>query len=196
MNELLAKELLEEFKQKINDIYGLYHDCMLGFVQLNNFINTTQAKVMEITPKSQEELDNTIFTYGDGKPWESDSQILHTTYQGELKRRTSASGENYVILGQSCIIQIYQYWEDEYRGKVAKALGYEKNDLKSNVFGDIRIFRNSIIHHKGIALKEVEKCKLFTWFKENDVIDLTTEQVKLVINAVLEITNQYYNQLE
>ena len=59
------------------------------------------------------------------------------------------------------LISIYQYWEDYFRSKIANYLYLkDKSDLKSPIMGDVRRLRVSIIHHKGIALKDVERCEI------------------------------------
>lgn len=58
------------------------------------------------------------------------------------------------------LISIYQYWEYYYRGKIAQQKVISKNDLRSDIMGYIRIIRISIVHHKGIVLKDAEKCKI------------------------------------
>ncbi len=36
-----------------------------------------------------------------------------------------------------------------------------KDDLKVDIFGDLRYIRQSIIHNQGIAVSDIEKCRLF-----------------------------------
>ena len=48
-------------------------------------------------------------------PW------LHSTTQGELKRRNLPGGPNDVFIGNMCLVGLYTYWEDHYRAKVAAA---------------------------------------------------------------------------
>ena len=92
-----------------------------------------------------------------------------------LRERTAEDGQNYIKIGNLCLAQIYQLWEDKYRNRIATDLGIDRNDLKSDIFGDIRLIRISIMHHHGIALKEIEKTKIFQWFKEGDQIYLNQE---------------------
>lgn len=64
---------------------------------------------------------------------------------------------------------------------IADCLGIKKPDLKVDIFGDFRLLRHSIIHHRGIALPGIEKCKVLKWFNENDQIALTEDQIKTII---------------
>jgi hypothetical protein len=88
------------------------------------------------------------------------------------------------------LILIYQYWEDQFRPKIANELGINKKDLIEPIMGDLRRLRRSIIHHGGIALKDIEKCEILTWFKEGDVIFIDELKFKEIIkNIKLMIQN-------
>ncbi|HEY9295501.1 MAG TPA: hypothetical protein VIQ31_03850, partial [Phormidium sp.] len=78
-------------------------------------------------------------------------------------------------------ISIYSYWEDYYRNKIAELLSKKKNDLKEPIMGDLRLVRNSIIHHRAIALPEIEDCTLLRWYKERDKIFISKEQFEEII---------------
>lgn len=56
--------------------------------------------------------------------------------------------------------------------------------------GDINKFRNSIIHHRAIAKKEVEKCTLLNWYKEGDQIFINKEQFKEIIKHIRAYINK------
>ena len=52
--------------------------------------------------------------------------------------------------GGSLPTVIYQLWEDNYRERIARALGMaEKDDLKVGLLGDVRLYRLDIIHRRG-----------------------------------------------
>ncbi|WP_213279338.1 hypothetical protein [Chryseobacterium indologenes] len=182
-----ALELIKEFKQIIHDTYGMYHDAYSGYRLMYQNVIAMQSKALSITGLSIDELDQSSWMYGEGEPPEGTFQSLHTVSQGELKERLLPEGQNHIILGHVVITQIYQYWNDKYRGEIETALSMKKNDLKANVFGDIRLMRNSIVHHRAISLKEIEKCKIFQWFKEGDQISFTSDQIKLIIVGCLQV---------
>ena len=88
------------------------------------------------------------------------------------------------MIAHLCVTQIYQYWEDYYRGLFAQSLDVSKNDLALDIFGDLRLFRHSILHHRAIALPEIERCKILRWFKDGEEIILTEEQIQTIIYNV------------
>ena len=83
-----------------------------------------------------------------------------------------------------CLVDLYTYWEDHYRAQVAAALSMEKEAIRVPVFGDVRHIRQSIVHHRGIALPEVEKCQVLKWFQEGDRIAVSTSQFRQLAREV------------
>jgi len=187
-----------EFLKILDNIYGVYLDGTQGFSLVRTKIIEGQQNMNKITGKSIEDLDNAIFTYGIGDPRNSDSYGLHQCTQGQLKKRNEKDGDNDVIIANLCIVLIYQYWEDKYREQIAKELGLtSKNDLNSDIMGDIRLLRKYIIHHRAIAEKDIEKCKLLQWFKKGDKIYLNGKMFENIIFYITEyitlINEDYIN---
>jgi hypothetical protein len=45
---------------------------------------------------------------------------------------------------------VYAYWDEEIRPQIATIRVVPKNDVRLDVFGDLRILRQSIVHHRGV----------------------------------------------
>ena len=172
--------ILVEFDELINHIYGLYLDATIGFSENKNYITNIQNATIKREKVTKEYLDNLVFSFGDEK------FIQHRCTQKEFIERNTEGGFNFVALGNLCIVLIYQYWEDHYRQEIAKCLSFEKNELTSELFGELRIIRHSIIHNNAIALKEVNNCKIITWLYEGNPIWFTPEDMKFIINKIKE----------
>ena len=178
---------ISEFLKVIDSIYGLYLDSTLGFKLVENYINNMQKNAMKLIGHAATiaKLDEKAFSYGNGHP--ERGLILHRTTQGELKKRNKKDGPNFKVAGNLLVVQIYQYWEDYYRGKLANLKGLEKDGLKSDVFGELKEFRASIIHNKGNTTNEqATKTKKFKWFTKGEEIFLTENQVLEIVEAVNE----------
>ena len=192
MNTLL---LIKQYDEVIDDIYGIYLDAIKGFIDNKTQLELSQLDSINKLSVTLEYLDNIPFAYGVGDPNLSSSYVLHRCTQGEYKIRNDKNGKNFVTLGNLCITQLYQYWEDFYRNQIAKSIGLKKNDLNIDIFGDLRLFRNSIIHHQSVALIEMEQCKILCWFKKGDKINLTETQVEEIIYLLKKemhiLTNKY-----
>ncbi len=173
----------EEFNGIIDYIYGVYLDSTtFAFRLFREWLINNQLSTSKITGQSIEDLDKAKFYFGVGDPNNSDSYVLHECTQGQLKKRNDKDNDNYIIIANLCIVLIYQYWEDHYRKQIAKELGLPNKDaLKSDIMGDLRLLRTSIIHHNAIAKKEVENCKLLKWFKEGDKIYIDSKKFENIV---------------
>ena len=189
-----TEELLRDFLKVIDEIYGVYLDATAGFHANKVNMEKSQEDSINNLNLTIEHLDNCGMLYGIGDPNLPTSYILHQTTQSDYKKRNTKGGINYITLGHLCVTQLYQYWDDYYRGKIALSLGCEqKEDLLSDIFGDIRYLRISITHHRAIALSSVEKCKILTWFKEGDTIILDEKQIEQIILHVKTELDRMYN---
>ena len=169
-----------DFIEEVNEINGLYLDTVNGYKAKVREIDRAkiQLKAMYKTQGGkfdEEAFEKGNFKYRDSSVDKTVDIFSHETSMKNLRERTAEDGQNYIKIGNLCLAQIYQLWEDKYRNRIATDLGIDRNDLKSDIFGDIRLIRISIMHHHGIALKEIEKTKIFQWFKEGDQIYLNQE---------------------
>lgn len=174
-------EVIQEYVEIIDEVYGTYLDSIKGFVYNKSEMERIQQQNIEELHVTLEYLDTVPMTYGKGAPGDPSTYILHNCTQKEYKERNSKGGKNFITLANLCVTQLYQYWEDYYRDRIAKSLGQEKSVLAIDIFGDLRLIRHSIIHHQAIALPEISKCKVLTWFKHNDQICLSEDQVEQII---------------
>lgn len=192
--------IIEEFGKTVDAIYGAYLDSVEGYSLVKNQLKIGQLNQIEINKKlkenntdpnkhfnlSVEDFDSSSIIYSDGEKGSNNYKILHyCCTQAEYKQRNSPSGRNYKFIGNMSLISIYQYWEDYFRSEISSFLiKNHKNDLKSPIMGDLRLLRISIIHHKGIALKEVEKCNILKWYKEGDEIFIDRDKLEEIISHV------------
>jgi hypothetical protein len=88
-----------------------------------------------------------------------------------LHSRVGAKGENVAALGAFCLVALYQYWEDSWRPRLADALAKPKNEIASDLWGDIRLIRICLIHKRGLADAAVaNESKELHWFSEGQPI--------------------------
>jgi hypothetical protein len=99
---------------------------------------------------------------------------IHEATQGEVKARNAPDGSNFITLGQLCIISFYDFWNDYLRYEYVIAKGYLRRDEPKKViidkcvrkyashdlWGDIRLLRQAIVHNRGIATSDIGRCKL------------------------------------
>jgi hypothetical protein len=87
-------------------------------------------------------------------------------------------------MGSLCLVAIYQFWEDHFRNEVAAELKVDRGDLKHDLLGDIRLIRNTIVHHGGVAKADIAKCRLLKWFKPGDSVAIDEEKMKQIVFAI------------
>ena len=185
-----TRDLVAEFQQALEGVVGLYHDARTGFTLGFERLVAAQKVVVAAHPSDPEAnsvlaLDRRRHTYGKGAPWSRSARVQHISTQGEFKERNRGGGINHRLIGNLCVVAIYQFWEDEYRTALAQSLELsDKMMLKVPVFGDLRHLRNSIIHHRGIALPEAERCEFLKWFREGDLIVIDDDMFDDMADAV------------
>ena len=79
---------------------------------------------------------------------------------------------------------IYQYWENYYRPKIAEEKRVLKENIKWDIMGDLKLFRESIIHHRGIAIPKIKNCKMLKWFEEGEIINIDNHQFEEIIRNI------------
>lgn len=157
----------------------------MGFVANHKQIVEAQVRACSVV-SPQTDLDSLAFTYGYGDPNDPSNRLLHQTTQGDLKRRNAKGGSNHVRAAQLLIVLLYSFWEHEYRPRLAASLGLPDADtLKIPLFGDIRLLRQDVIHHRAIITKDTKK-KLsgFTGLLEGKEINLTEGEVEAFVRDI------------
>jgi hypothetical protein len=175
------------FLKTVRAVYGVYFDGNRGF----NLVHRQQLELRDMMTRMQgrdaEYWDSRAFVYGShADPENTDAMPLHTVTYRELTARNAADGENRIFLANVCLVSIYQYWEDRYRGEIAAALDKPKADLLVPIMGDLRHYRNSIIHRAGVAVPKVARCEVLRWFGPGERIELTEEHMRTIMVKIAE----------
>lgn len=127
------------------------------------------------------------FSYGRIVPAGSPQRVrhLHQVPVETIKARNSAGGENFRLIGHVCLVTLFHYWEDRYRPLFAEALTVKKNEIQVPLFGDIRRYRQAIIHNHGEATAELETCNVLRWFTRGQQIMLSRDMFEEIIDGAL-----------
>jgi len=181
----------EEFMRFAHDLWGTYLDALGGLRcsrdQVIEFQQKTIAEIKGTEPEhaSEEFLDRQPLTHEFEPTSQAPRKLLHRSTQGEFKSRTATNGADARVLGHMMIALLYGAWEDEYRSRFATALGYaRKNDVKSDLFGDVAQLRHAIVHHAGRATEKVERARILKWFRRGELIFITSAQVNWLYHQI------------
>jgi hypothetical protein len=123
-------------------------------------------------------MDQQTMSHFMGPDAHGPQKLLHCSKQIDFKLRTASDGLDARLLGYMAITLLYSSWEDVFREKLATALGHpNKDDLKDDLFGDLRDLRHAIVHNSGVATERVESAKVLRWFHRGETIFISAEQV-------------------
>lgn len=204
----MVERTINQFIDTIDNIYGVFLDGCRGFETSLNIFQKAQQNLIEqnkIAIKQRgndpkkiynlniDDFDKSCFIYSKGVQGEPDYRILHyRKTQAEFKKRNSLNGANYRFIGNMTLITIYAYWEHSCRNIIANHHNVEPKKVASDIFGDLRWIRHSILHHNGIALPDVEKCKIFKWFRKNDEIFINGDHIEEIVVTINKSKKSLY----
>ena len=161
-----------------------YFDGIVGYQRFRLFLIELQQQSAEAGGPSVEESDGKAFIVGEGDPNLQTAKVLLSTTQADLKQRNEPDGANSVFLARMLIVAVYQLWEDHYRDQIADERGVERNQVTSDLFGDLRHYRRSIIHNRGLAVDEVRRNHVLRWFPPGAEVSPTRVQMRSLIGLL------------
>jgi hypothetical protein len=180
--------IYSESLKVVNEIFMAYSDASMGFIMFRDVVEGAHRNLIKDGKLTPDQSEKAPFVYGEGDPNESGSYPLIETSVSDFKDRNKKEGNNFRIVGNMCLILMYTYWEDKYRSEIAeKVLGASnKSEVKLDVMKDIKNYRNSIIHNKGVADKKTGKNEILKWFKTGDEIFVNDAQLKSILFKLRE----------
>ena len=193
-------EIWEEFCEHYDRLHAFYHDAVAGFVWFKEKVASDQE--IERTRYQGTELDTDEFwdrkrlAYNRLFGQDFIASGLHVGTLREAKTRNEPGGNNFTTLANVCIITFYDFWNDYLRREYCKAKGYLdgtneelRNYASFDLWGDIRHLRHSIVHNRGIAIDEIDGCKLIKWFRPGDPISISPEQMRAIFYELYRFRN-------
>jgi hypothetical protein len=162
-----ANTVVEDFKQAVIATCSIHGASLTGVRWL--------ASEMSAQPRHPQNPDPTI-SFTDGNPNLQSTRHAGRMRVSEFSALSVTGGLAEQHLGQQLIVFVYTIWETVYRPTLASALGTEAKSIDVPILGDLRLMRNDILHHKGIA-KDSGRCVELRWFARGDVIALGPSHV-------------------
>lgn len=144
-------DVVREYIDFVNKQVGVYMDAMAGFEGIKVKIERQVSRVNRPTGVKIDENGNKVVVWSS---YEDPSQpdIIHNRIMraNDYIAANSRGGSNEQQHAQAVLVFLVSYWEHSTRPRLALAKGVEKNDITSNVMGDLTIVRNAILHSKAI----------------------------------------------
>lgn len=171
MNIATAAELLDDFRTRVNDGLATLH--FAGWA-MKEFVDRQAAiPVDPANPDPQVPIVN------------ADSGTLRVLAVWNLSRLVTEfefSGPAEGRLGQQWVVTTFSEWEERVRPALAAALDLEKNEVVLPILGDLRNWRNDIVHHSGVATaKNTGRNHVLTRFTPGDqIVPLYVDHITLI----------------
>lgn len=212
MNHRRLLDLFWEFAQKLEAVHTFYLDSIVGYSVLHERVVKYQANVRAILGQNHElattefqDTCSTLYKHLGGKDY-SPVSMSPVMKQGDVKNRVKEDGQNTLLLGNQCVVALYSYWEEYLRIEIGKAISVLPQDAERDeatrqvlnrhvtydLWADLRYIRNSIVHNNGVAVSDVGKCKLITWFKPKETIELSYEKMQQIFLFLGQFRNELH----
>ena len=206
LNQIL--KLYEEYKAFINKIHSLYLDGLLGFEMILNDIKKEQDYIKDLFAKDNPMVGKKLvwdcvhFSHEqvfskatlrssdipNGKSYGGSG--MYSTTLGEMRTRNEPSGDNSMLLGNMCVVMLYEHWECHFRPVLNNAVGASK--IPVPIWGDLRLLRNGILHN-GKAKKDILKAEILKWYKPGDPIVIDQEKFRDIIFQLVVFGNELHS---
>lgn len=177
MNNEQLKAAVSEFVDVVDFQFGIYLDSCSGFQEIHKQTIRYQHEYIEKLKVDDPEnanieyMDSAYHFYGVGNPNDPKNIMWHKATQKQFKERTAKGGINEKTACRNCIVLIYEFWETEYRNRIARALKVGRDKILIPIIGDLRLIRHAILHNKSRVTNElVNKSEIINGFSEGQEI--------------------------
>jgi hypothetical protein len=158
-----ADQVAMEFREMLAHAAGT-HTAVLGGLAMFG------QRLLEHVSGAPENPEAQLLV-GQGDPNNPTTEAYATWTVRDLPERLSDGGSVAAAASQQWIVYVFTQWEHEYRPRLAAALGISKDEVVVPLMGDIRLLRNDVVHHRGIATSDnTGKCEELDWFQPGDTI--------------------------
>jgi hypothetical protein len=171
-------DVVKEFIDFVNLQVGVYMNSIAGFSGAKMQMERQVARVLRAQSRKKDARGDQVITHQSFEdPQRPDVVHSRIVTAENFIKENSPGGINQRQQSYSVIVFIYTYWEDEIRPRLAKAAGKYDNSVKSDIMGDLRCIRNSILHTKGIFTPEWhgKLVVLKDCFAEDEQIEISYE---------------------
>lgn len=144
-------DVVREYIDLVNSQVGVYMDALAGFA--GHYIRVERQVHRILGPKGRVDLasrERVVVWASYEDPASPD--VIHNRIirADDYLAINSRGGSNEHQQAQSVLIFLFTYWELEIRPRLAAVAALPLDDIKSNIMGDLRLLRHSILHAKGV----------------------------------------------
>ena len=177
--------MLTRLKDELLDLYG--ED------QIAVFATTTARKQVDDWLKGGATRLNNRLSFGQDDPNKPAAVADYSVTFAEVLARFDPASRQAKAVRARLIVFAYTLWEKVYRPAISRECGVDRID--SDAFGDLRLYRHAILHHKG---KLDTDTTALTVFGKGDLIEPTADQLREVFKQLViglnDIGVHYYGE--
>jgi hypothetical protein len=161
----------------LSDLRAFINDSVAAYATALSGVRIQEAELATLDPPPPENPDPTYHLMNDD-PNLPGSKRLANWRVTEARIQMARGGPVETMLGQQWIVFVFSGWEEDYRRRLAGALARPPNDLRFPLLGDLRLLRNDVVHHHGIATAgNAGRCEVLHWFTVGEQIRLDTDHI-------------------
>ena len=165
---------------------------LYGEDQIALFVTVTARKQVEDWLQGGTTRINNSMSFGEDNPNEPAAVADYSVTFAELLARFDPAGKHARIVRARLIVFAYTLWEKVYRPAIRRECGV---CIDSDAFGDLRLYRNAILHRKG---KLDTDTKALTVFGKGDLMEPTADQLREVFKQLVvglnDVGVRYYGE--
>jgi hypothetical protein len=167
-----GERVLRDFMAEIKAVYGWTTEVSYAIARDYQHL----LELVRINPNNPNMHHSYSMEQSDGRSFSH-----HQGRTQEIAERMKPDGASMRRLRNTSIIYFYTLWEDNFRDQIASLLGCERNDVKSDLFGDLKNYRHAIAHANG---KLTTTSKVLKLIAKGDVVSLSHEQFAEILKAI------------
>ena len=173
-------DVVREFIDFINAQVGVFMDALAGFeghyTRVERQIHRANRPTSVRNAENGEQVVVWVSYEDPTKPDIIHNRIIRAEDYLSINARGGANEQQHA---RAIIVFLYTAWELDYRPRLAAAKGVDLNELKSDVMGDLRIIRHTILHAKSTLSQEDHRKlkKLGDVFQSGLLFSVTNENM-------------------
>ena len=176
----VAVRHLEEFRS----------ECQMQYMAFNGVIGGRAAALERYQGIFRPETRDAMFSVGtqfpDGEQSPSQSTIAQMK-QGDFLEALRPGGTFERLQARAFVVLVYAMWEENYRQKLADAIGVAKDAIACDLMGEIRHVRSWIVHDNSVAPHDWQvKCPMLTqlWDFEPGELAITEKMLHSLMEQI------------
>lgn len=180
---------LNSYFDELVNLYGFVCETGAAAGKWREYLETS------VSDSSKTNSQSTIF-FGRQNPNDPNAKHQYSRTVGDLITNSQQNGHNQLQTRRMIVAFAYALWEDKYRKEIALECGLpNKNSVMSEVFYDLNMYRQAILHASGRMDRQP---KTMIFFNKGEVVEFSEAQIYELFRALIDelnkLSEEYYKQ--